>query len=156
MLGCPSVRSDAPVRRLPMPASDGTYIRNRSGKTYRAADWLRVEKIHPWVLPYPVREVPFSSRFTHKASSVAGGLACIGPVMVPRSHSSNYTAYRFGRPQRALKPSLSIFWLPGWPLVPSLQVNRTQPVRLGTGEAPVCPGSAVHHAAKTRRNAASG
>ena len=39
-----------------------------------------------------VREVPYCSRFTHQASSVAGGLACFGPVKVPRGHSSDYFA----------------------------------------------------------------
>jgi hypothetical protein len=38
-----------------------------------------------------VREVPYCSRFTHQASSVAGGLACF-PVKVPRRHSSDYFA----------------------------------------------------------------
>jgi hypothetical protein len=48
-----------------------------------------MRKIPIGCLPFLVREVPSGSRFTHKASSVAGGLAC-RPAKVPRGHSSDY------------------------------------------------------------------
>lgn len=75
--GAPPFRT-AVLARLPWkPVVDARSIQGLHGNAHRLADWLRESEIYPSVYsPFLVREVPYCSRFTHQASSVAGGLAC--------------------------------------------------------------------------------
>ena len=74
--GAPPFRTAVLARLRRKPVVDARSIQGLHGNAHRFY-WLRkIRNIPIGILPFLVREVPYCSRFTHQASSVAGGLAC--------------------------------------------------------------------------------